>query len=398
MYNILCIAGARPNFMKISAITKASEAFKDSVSISIIHTGQHYDDALSRIFFDQFNMPEPIANLGVGSGSREKQTLEIIEKLSVYVDKIKPDVVLVVGDVNSTVAATMATIKKGIPVAHVEAGLRSHNWRMPEESNRVLTDHLSSLLYVTEPQALENLKKENLDDRATMVGNVMVDTMMHFEDEAEKSQVLDTYHLKPYEYALLTMHRPENVNNKERFKELFGAICEANASIKIVCPLHPRTKKASEEFGIDWSASYAPLVIPPVSYFDFLKLERYATCIITDSGGVQEEASMFGVPCVTIRTETERPITVTHGTNKVVGVLRQDIVPAITHASQGKWQRKKTVIPMWDGNSAHRILTHLLQQLQRGIKIPDSIAHYAKQNMSDVLEKNMPHETIIHHT
>lgn len=390
MYKLLFIAGARPNFMKISALTDAARAHADKLDIKLIHTGQHYDDELSRIFFDQFNMPEPHANLGVGSGSRYEQTQGVIEKLTPHLEQLKPDLVVVVGDVTSTIGATLAAVKKGIPVAHVEAGLRSGNWRMPEEINRVMCDHLSSLLFVTEHEAQNNLNTEGIGGRAHMVGNVMIDTLTRFEEQAEKSDVLEKHKLDLYKYALLTMHRPENVDNYARFKELFGAMCEINGFIKVVCPLHPRTKAASEKFDINWNSSYAPQTIPPVSYFDFLKLQRHAACVITDSGGIQEEASMFGVPCVTIRTETERPVTVTHGTNEVVGVLREDIVSAVKKAHQGHWKRRRAIIPYWDGNAAKRIMKIIVDRLETGITIPPHIAHYEK--MAETLQPETSYE------
>ncbi len=385
MYKLLFIAGARPNFMKISALTRAAKQYADTIDISLIHTGQHYDDEMSQIFFNEFNLPTPHANLNVGNLSREKTIEEIIVRLTPFLTTIKPNLVVVVGDVISTVAATLASVQLGIPVAHVEAGLRSRNWRMPEESNRVICDHLSSLLFATEQTAYDNLVSEKIGEKAHLVGNVMIDTLMHFEEIAEHSRILETHHLTPYNYALLTMHRPENIDHKERLMELFGTMCEINSLLPVVVPLHPRTRLASLKFGIDWNSRYAPQIIPPVSYLDSLKLQRYASCVISDSGGMQEEASMLGVPCITIRTETERPITVSHGTSEVVGVFRENIVGAVKKVMRGSWKRRRAIIPYWDGIASERIMAIINRELHKGITIPRHINHYGS-------------ETSIHHS
>lgn len=379
MKTILFIVGARPNFVKISALTRAVASYKNRVRCVLIHTGQHYSDEMSKVFFNEFHMPEPVANLEVGSGDRIVQTHLIMERLEEHLKTIKPDLVVVVGDVNSSIAATLAAIRFGIPVAHVEAGLRSRNWQMPEEINRVMMDHLSSLLFTTESSAASNLRSEGLDmTRVHFTGNVMIDTMNQFEEMAEKSDVLERLGLKPYNYVLSTLHRPENVDNPERFMELFGALCEVQSFIPVVVPLHPRTQEATRRIGVEWNERFSPRAIPPQSYLDFFKLQRYARFIMTDSGGIQEESSVIGVPCLTLRTETERPVTVEYGTCEVVGVHREKIVDAAKRAMRGEWKRRKAVIPMWDGCAANRTIQIMVETLESGRLIPpNALAHYA---------------------
>lgn len=357
MKTILFIAGARPNFMKISALTRAAYFMRDKIRIGLIHTGQHYDDEMSKIFFEEFKMPKPIANLGVGSMERISQTKEIINRLLPYLKSINPDLMVVVGDVNSTIASTIAAVQLGIPVAHVEAGLRSFNWQMPEEINRVITDHLSTLLFATEESAVKNLEKEGIDmSRVYLTGNVMIDTLFHFKNLAEDSSALLENNLNPKEYALVTMHRGENVDNKKILKDLYNALCEINSFIPVILPLHPRTKKALESAGIDLSAKGALRIIPSQSYSNFLKLQSCAKFIITDSGGIQEEATIFDVPCITMRTETERPITCELGTNEVAGVSKDKIVDAAKRAHNNEWKERKGDIPLWDGKAGERIM------------------------------------------
>lgn len=359
MKNILFIAGARPNFMKISALAKAAEKYKDRIKINLIHTGQHYDDEMSRIFFNEFNLPEPIANLGVGSGERVSQIKAIREGLAPHFLAIKPDLVIVVGDVNSTIAAASEAVRSGVPLAHVEAGLRSFNWRMPEEINRVMTDHLSDLLFATEESAILNLKNEGVpQEKIHLAGNVMIDTLLHFSDLAESSAALEKNELKSKEYALATIHRSENTEDIARFKELILTLEEINKFSPVVCPLHPRTKNRLAELGLTPQFK----IIFPQSYFDFLKLQKNAKFIITDSGGIQEEASVLKIPCITVRTETERPATVEYGTNEIVGVEKESIVAAAKRAASGEW-KKGGAIPLWDGKAAERILEIIVKYL-----------------------------------
>lgn len=352
MKKVLFIAGARPNFMKISAMTLAASLYKDKIEPIIIHTGQHYSDELSKIFFEEFKMPAPAANLNVGSCGRKEQIARILQDLPKHIEKIKPDLIVVVGDVNSTVAGALAGAMANIPVAHVEAGLRSFNWRMPEEINRVMTDHLSDLLFATEESAVTNLGREGVpQEKIHLVGNVMIDTLLRFSDLAEQSKVLETNNLQPKEYALATLHRAENVDDLPRLKDLVSAMEEIAKNINLVCPLHPRTEKALTAAGIKPNFK----IIPPQPYFDFLKLQKNAKFIITDSGGVQEEAAILKIPCITIRTETERPATAKWGTNEVAGVEKEKIVFAAKRAASGDW-KKGGDIPLWDGKAAERIM------------------------------------------
>lgn len=349
---ILFIAGARPNFMKISAMTLAISSYKDRIEPVIIHTGQHYSDELSKIFFEEFKMPAPAVNLGVGSCGRKEQIIKILRDLPKHIGEIKPDLIVVVGDVNSTVAGALAGVAATVPVAHIEVGLRSFNWRMPEEINRVMTDHLSDLLFATEESAVENLKNEGVQqEKIYLVGNVMIDTLLHFSGLAEQSKVLETYNFRPKEYALATLHRAENVDDPARLKDLVLAMEEIGKNIRLVCPLHPRTENALEAAGIKPRFK----IIPPQPYFDFLKLQKNARFVITDSGGIQEEASILRIPCITIRTETERPATVKWGTNEVVGVEKEKIIAAAVRAAAGDWKAGGE-IPLWDGKAAKRIM------------------------------------------
>lgn len=367
MKTIVTIVGARPNFVKAAALCNALGPFKERLRMEIIHTGQHYTDELSTIFFEQFHMPAVYANLEIGSGDRITQTHLIMERLTPHLQTLKPDLVIVIGDVTSTIGATMTAVQLGIPVAHVEAGLRSNNWRMPEEINRVMTDHLASLLFTTEVAANENLAREQIAmEKVHLVGNTMIDTLNLFEGIAEGSDVLERLHLKPYSYVLATLHRPENVDYPERLLELYGALCDIQTHCPVVMPLHPRTKSALFRAGVVIDSRFAPQMVDPQSYLDFFKLQRYARAIITDSGGIQEEASVIGVPVITARTETERPITVEYGTNEVVGISRTKLVDAARRAISGSWKRRKAVIPLWDGHAASRILTIIDRILHEG--------------------------------
>lgn len=356
---ILFIAGARPNFMKISAMTAAVSLYKDKIESIIIHTGQHYSDELSKIFFEEFKMPAPAVNLNVGSCGRKEQIVKILRDLPKHIEEIKPDLIVVVGDVNSTLAGALAGMMADIPVAHIEAGLRSFNWKMPEEMNRVATDHFSDLLFATEESAVENLKNEGVaQEKIYFTGNVMIDTLLRFSDLAEQSKILETNGLQPKEYALTTLHRAENVDDLSRLKDLVLAMEEIGKNIKLVCPLHPRTEKALADAGIKPNFK----IIPPQSYFDFLKLQKNSKFIITDSGGIQEEASILKVPCITIRTETERPATVKYGTNEVVGVDKEKIIAAAKRAMSGDW-KVGGEIPLWDGKAAERIMEIIAKYL-----------------------------------
>jgi UDP-N-acetylglucosamine 2-epimerase (non-hydrolysing) len=364
---ILNVVGARPNLPKISPLIREMQRHPEIEPI-LVHTGQHYDEKLSDIFFRQMGIPAPHVNLEVGSGSHAVQTAEILKRIEPLLIERKPDLVLVVGDVNSTIAASLAAVKLGIQVAHVEAGLRSFDRSMPEEINRILTDALADYLFVTEEGAIQHLLREGRPREAIhFVGNVMIDSLQHFLPLAQQSTIGDEIDLKDgavwRRFAVLTLHRPSNVDTSEKLTHLLGAIDSVAKEVPIIFPVHPRTKQRFTEAG---TAHHANLrVIPPIGYLDFLCLLSKATLVLTDSGGIQEETTALGVPCLTLRENTERPITISEGTNLLVGTDPAKIVAAAhaTLAGKGKAGR---IPPLWDGHAAQRIVEILLRQVPRG--------------------------------
>ncbi len=365
MKKILCIVGARPNFMKMAPIYEKLAQQKDIKPI-LLHTGQHYDSAMSKIFFEELGMPAPAINLEVGSGTQAEQTAKIMLSIEPILKKEKPDVVLVVGDVNSTLAAAVVAAKEHIPIAHIEAGLRSFNWEMPEEINRVVTDRLSQYLFCTEKSAIENLKAEGVpQNKIFFVGNTMIDTLLKHKTIAEKKQeVLQNLSIQKGEYALVTLHRPEAVDKKDILSNLVEALDEVQSRIPIIWPIHPRTLNKIKEFGFESILHNMPnlQLIEPRGYLEFLCLQIYAKVVLTDSGGIQEETTTLGVPCLTLRGETERPVTVNEGTNILVGIDKARIVAETMRVLAG--HIKKGRIPeLWDGKASSRIVEILLQKL-----------------------------------
>lgn len=367
---ILCIAGARPNFPKIAPLMKALNA-SDLFEVRLVHTGQHYDDALSRVFFDDLQIPKPDIDLEVGSASHAVQTAEVMKRFEPVLRQEQPQAVVVVGDVNSTIACALVVSKfeldgsfiwngqrRNRPVMiHVEAGLRSFDDAMPEEINRRLTDTISDLLFVTEPAAQVNLKREGMpDERVHFVGNVMIDTLLAARERAMKSTILSELNLQESDYALLTLHRPSNVDNPQVLREILGALDEIARDLPIVFPAHPRTRPRIEEAGVELAPERWKL-IDPVGYLDFLKLMSSARVMVTDSGGIQEETTVLGVPCMTLRENTERPVTIDEGTNTLVGSAPDAILEA--------WQRinanphEERTPRFWDGQAANRIVAVL---------------------------------------
>jgi UDP-N-acetylglucosamine 2-epimerase (non-hydrolysing) len=350
---LLLVAGARPNFMKVAPLLWEIRR-RDDADALLVHTGQHYDEKMSARFFAELDIPTPDANLEVGSGSHAVQTAEVMKRFEPVLLNEKPDVVVVVGDVNSTLACALTATKLGVPVAHVEAGLRSCDRSMPEEINRILTDAISDRLFVTEPSGLANLRAENVPaERVHFVGNVMIDTLIACQARIKASRILDTVGVAPGQYAVLTMHRPANVDRPEIFADLMGAIERLQRELPIVFPVHPRTRQAIAAF------VRAPLpnliFTEPFGYLDFMKLIGDARFVLTDSGGVQEETTFLGVPCLTMRENTERPVTVTQGTNRLVGLDPETIIAAGLDALEASGERH--VIPeLWDGRAAQRIL------------------------------------------
>jgi len=365
--SILCVVGARPNFMKIAPIMKALRASREPIPAKIVHTGQHYDEAMNKQFFADLGIPKPDINLEVGSGSHAVQTAEVMRRFEPVLDQEQPAAILVVGDVNSTIACALVAAKKGVAVIHVEAGLRSYDRGMPEEINRVLTDQISDLLYTTERTALDNLIREGVDPaRVHFVGNVMIDTLHHNLQKAiPAAQTLrDTEFDLSQGYALFTLHRPSNVDHEETLRDLLETISTVSEQIPVVFPLHPRTKSRITQFGLDaLLASGRFILLPPVGYLHMLGLMRDARVVLTDSGGIQEETTALGIPCLTLRHNTERPVTVDEGTNLIVGQSRQVILAAAQDilATGGKAGR---IPEYWDGHAAERIVAHLREWLK----------------------------------
>lgn len=360
---ILNIVGARPNFPKIAPLIREMQRHSEKIAPVLVHTGQHYDDSLSDIFFRQLGIPAPQVNLGVGSGSHALQTAEILKSIEPVLLELQPDLVLVVGDVNSTIAVALAAVKLGIPIAHVEAGLRSFDRSMPEEINRVLTDALADYLFVTEEVAIENLLKEGRPRSCIhLVGNVMVDSLHSFLPVAAQSTIGDCLGLKNCDgwrrFALLTLHRPSNVDSVEKLANLLGAVNAIATQVLVVFPVHPRTQQRLADSGIRTHPQLK--VIPPASYLDFLCLLSKATLVLTDSGGIQEETTALGVPCLTLRENTERPVTITQGTNQLVGTSPSRIISAANEILAGNPKLGRTP-PLWDGHAAGRIVEILLR-------------------------------------
>ena len=363
---ILNIVGARPNLPKIAPLLREMQRHPEIEPV-LVHTGQHYDEKLSDVFFRQMGIPEPQVNLEVGSGSHAAQTAEILRRIEPVLLERQPALVLVVGDVNSTIAVSLAAVKLGIPVAHVEAGLRSFDRTMPEEINRVLTDAIADYLFVTEEDAIEHLLKEGRPREAIhFVGNVMIDSLRHFLPIAQKSAIGDELQLKNGaswgRFAVLTLHRPANVDSADKLGELLGAIDAIAAEIPVIFPVHPRTQNHLKQAGIRHHAQLR--LIPPVGYLDFLCLLSKATLVLTDSGGIQEETTALGVPCLTLRENTERPITISQGTNLLVGTDPKKIVAAAKASLSGNGKAGR-IPPLWDGQAAIRIVEILLRELPR---------------------------------
>jgi len=359
---LLLIAGARPNFMKVAPLLRAFRERPDQFEVRLVHTGQHYDEAMSDVFFQELDIPRPDIHLGVGSASHAVQTARIMEAFERVLENDRPDWVIVVGDVNSTVGCSLVAAKASprVKVAHVEAGLRSRDLEMPEEINRLVTDALSDLLFTTSPDADRNLIAEGVDRRRIhRVGNVMIDTLLRFADLSDKSEVMKRLGLTP-PYALLTLHRPSNVDDEGAFRRILEALVRIGREVPIIFPAHPRTAKRMESFGLagltagPGANGHGVRVVPPLGYLDFLHLQKRAAVILTDSGGVQEEATILGVPCLTLRENTERPITLTRGTNRLVGRDTGKIVAAARQALRAR-PRKPPVVPLWDGGAARRI-------------------------------------------
>ena len=345
--HILHVVGARPNLMKVAPVLSALKQYS-KIKQSLIHTGQHYDTNMSDVFFEQLAIPAPDVNLGVGSGSHARQTAEIMTRFEPVVVERKPDLVLVYGDVNSTVATALVCSKLLIQVGHVEAGLRSFDRAMPEEINRLLTDQLADLLFTPSEDGNKNLEREGIPaNKVHNVGNVMIDSLVRLLPVAINQKLNGL----PKRYVLVTLHRPANVDDDHALKVILGYLLELNSELKVVFPVHPRTRRRIADFGIDVSQLD---LREPLPYIEFLALQRRATAVVTDSGGIQEETTYLKVPCLTLRNNTERPVTVTMGTNILVGQDGTMLRAELTKILQGK-QKQGTVPPLWDGHAGERI-------------------------------------------
>ena len=358
---ILSVVGARPNFMKIAPIVHRFRT-RPEVRHVLVHTGQHYDQNMSKVFFEELEIPAPDIHLGVGSGSHAQQTAKVMMQFEAVLQSETPDLVLVVGDVNSTLAATLVATKMGVPVAHVEAGLRSFDRTMPEEINRLVTDAIADLLLTPSRDGDENLLREGVDpSRIRFVGNVMIDSLLKFLPRARATQAWAAHGFAKGDYALVTLHRPSNVDDRDTLGGLLQLMGRIATRLPVLFPIHPRTRKMIEEFGLQPQSDRIRLV-DPVGYLDFLALQDGARLVLTDSGGIQEETTVLGVPCLTLRTNTERPVTVSEGTNRVVG---QD--PAVIWAAVQEvldQPRGEARVPeYWDGQAAERVVRAVLEFL-----------------------------------
>lgn len=364
MLKIINVVGARPNFMKIAPLMEQMKKHSQITPI-LLHTGQHYDDMMSDVFFEELRIPKPDLYLGVGSASHAEQTARIMIEFERVALKERPDLIVVVGDVNSTMACSLVAVKLLIPVAHVEAGLRSFDRTMPEEINRLVTDSLSDYLFTTCEEADENLRREGIpEEKIFFVGNVMIDTLMKNIDRIKSRVALEKLGLEAQGFALLTLHRPSNVDVKETLQGILEALAELQTQIKIVFPIHPRTTKQLKKFEL-WKMAEGMknlILIDPLGYLDFLALASQSRFVMTDSGGLQEETTVLGVPCLTLRENTERPVTVREGTNIVVGVDKERIIQEGGNILTGGGKRGQSP-RLWDGKAAARIVDILTSQL-----------------------------------
>ena len=368
---ILCIVGARPNFMKIAPVIRALQGAAPPLPVRLLHTGQHYDPEMNSQYFQALGIPDPDINLEVGSASHAVQTAEIMRRFEPVLDREQPSAVLVVGDVNSTLACALVAVKKGVAVIHVEAGLRSFDRAMPEEINRVLTDQISDLLFITEKSARENLLREGIpESRIHFVGNVMIDTLRHSLKLAVPAAQTLGRHGAPADwtqkgFAVLTLHRPSNVDDPVTLRALLGAIRDVSSRLPVAFPMHPRTRAKIEQLGLGpMLETRSFLTLPPLGYLEMLGLMQAARLVLTDSGGIQEETTALGVPCVTLRENTERPITVAEGTNTVVGQSPDRII-AVADDILRTGGKAGRIPDLWDGQASTRIAAVLRDWLNR---------------------------------
>jgi UDP-N-acetylglucosamine 2-epimerase (non-hydrolysing) len=359
---VIVVAGARPNFMKVKPVMDALE--RRGVEVLLVHTGQHYDEAMNEVFFRDLGIRPPDHHLGSGSGSHAQQTARVMVAFEPLVDELRPDAVVVVGDVTSTLACGLVAAKAGVVLAHVEAGLRSRDWSMPEEINRVVADRVSDLLFAPSPDAVENLRAEGYhDDQIVLAGNVMIDTLLANVDRAIATDTLARHGLTPGGYGLVTLHRPANVDSPEMLAALLGALGEIAPSLPLIMPVHPRTASKIEQLGQPTGIT----LIPPAGYLEFIAMQAGARLVLTDSGGIQEETTALGIPCLTLRDTTERPITVEQGTNTLVGRDPGRIVAVALQVLADP--PPKRCPELWDGKAGDRIADALLEALASGVRL-----------------------------
>lgn len=356
MKKIISVVGARPNFIKIAPIHKSFQKYKSEINHLICHTGQHFDEKMSKVFFDELQMPKPDYYLGIGGGSHAVQTSRIMVEFEKILLEEKPDLVIVPGDVNSTIAASLVASKLHIPVAHVESGLRSFDRKMPEEVNRVLTDHISDYLFVTEKSGITNLENEGIDSQKVyFTGNVMIDSLVNFMPHIDRSEIVNELGIESGKYVLATFHRPSNVDEEDSLSRLISSVNEISKLRTVVFPIHPRTRNNLKKYGLFDKIGDNIIVLEPIGYIDFLSLTKNAELVITDSGGIQEETTFLGVQCITVRDNTERPITSEIGTNHMIGTDFDKVIIAAKEILSGKI--KDGVKPdLWDGKASERIV------------------------------------------
>lgn len=360
---VLVVTGARPNFVKVAPLVHALSAL-DDVSVSLLHTGQHYDRALSGAFIEQLELPAPAYHLGVGSGSHAEQTGAVMVGVERVLAGRRPAVLVVPGDVNSTMGAALAAVKLGVPVAHLESGLRSRDWTMPEEINRVVTDRVADLLLCHCDEAVENLRAEGIaDERIALVGNTMIDSLLRLLPAAQATRTVERFGLDAREFVLVTLHRPALVDDPDGLAAIAAVLGEIAERMPVAFPVHPRTRARLDAAGLRLPSTL--LTLDPLEYLEFVALESAARLVITDSGGVQEETSALGVSCLTYRTTTERPVTVTHGTNRLVGVDPNALRNACDEELSGPARAAPEPIPLWDGEAGPRAAAAVMSLLER---------------------------------
>ncbi len=370
---VMVVVGARPNFMKAAPIIERMKRFSDFLDPILVHTGQHYDRRLSQLFFDELKMPKPELHLGVGSGTHAEQTAKIMMEFERVVLENTPHLIVVVGDVNSTLACALVAAKCKILIAHIEAGLRSFDMSMPEEINRIMTDRITDFHFTTESSACQNLISEGADENAIFfVGNVMIESLLNHIKIARNRGIANQLGLQQKNYALLTLHRPENVDDPRTLKNILSAVNSLTERVPVIFPCHPRTRLSIDKYKLSsYFGETGIRLIDPVGYLDFLKLESEAAMVLTDSGGIQEETTVLNVPCLTLRKNTERPVTLTEGTNILVGAYPEKIVAAAENILNGNVKTGKFP-KYWDGRVAERIVD-VFMNVRKSLFEPDSI-------------------------